>query len=653
MARIPTYNSQQTQAVAQENIHVDSAISAAVSGAVAGVKQAADLTNALDKYNQAKEKEAYDTNTAPRMESITKSTVDLNAQNLNIRKSMAAAPNAQKANEQLEQRFSDIINNPPQNLDKRSLEDWRKTMESEKRRLQLQNLHWGETAAKSAGAAATKKANLELFDMRMKDARYSGLTHTGYSDGQIDIDGSGLFTERHMPALNPEYKKLQDQFHAQHFIGQAEVPLETSAEDPAIQGILGDNLDEVEGEQKSGWWIFGKEAKTKQQVGTEKINQYFDKVRENIDNSGLSKAEQNALKSYADAQQRARQREFETYIKASNLDLQQRMGSIPNPTFVGEYFDNKRAEQELELNPIRENRTVADIRADDYLSNLTFGNDFQSYASKFEYAPMGNVSDFSTELKTALATMNIPVGEYTREELYKKYAPGNSINERQAIETLIKDNPYIKITDTEDMNAANGFDESAWAHDVIQEIATMPSSTPEEKERKQAAVNHALYQAQKEINGGQGFQDNNLRDLFAATLTGNVAPAAQGGFMPFINNTENVKQIFGLARAMMDANNDYDRKQSWSVINQGVLSAIRQYQEDGDGGQFRNNLKKVNQEVLAQRYFGVVDINELQRKLENHEPAVFTYDDKPYEYLGFSGNDVYVKSGKTKTTLGE
>ena len=416
-------------------------------------------------------------------------------------------------------------------------------MESEKRRLQLQNLHWGESAAKSAGAAATKKANLELFDMRMKDARYSGLTHTGYSDGQIDIDGSGLYTENHIPALQPEYKKLQDQFHAQHFIGQAEVPLETSAEDPAIKGILGDNLDELEGEQKSGWWIFGSKAKTKQEVGTKAINDYFDKVRENIDNSGLSKTEQNALKSYADAQQRARQREFETYIKASNLDLQKRMGDIANPSFVAEYFDNKRAEQELELNPIRSNRTVADIKSEDYLANLTFGNDYESYATKFEYAPMGNVNDFSSELKTALKTLNIPTGQYTREELYQKYAPNNTVNERQAVESLIKDNPYVEIVGLDDMKVENGFDESAWAHDIIQEVATMPTSTAEEKERRQAAINHALYAAKKEINGGNGFQDGNLAGLFESVLTGETAPAAEGGFVPYINNTENIKQL--------------------------------------------------------------------------------------------------------------
>ncbi len=653
MARIPVYNRQQTQQVAQKEYFVESSVAAGFKGAVAGIGQAADLTNSLAKYEQAKEREAYETNTAPRMESITKSTVDLNAQNLDIRRSMASAPNAKKANEELEKKFSDIINNPPQNLDNKSLEDWRKTMESEKRRLQLQNLHWGESAAKSAGAAATKKANLELFDMRMKDARYSGLTHTGYSDGQIDIDGSGLYTENHIPALQPEYKKLQDQFHAQHFIGQAEVPLETSAEDPAIKGILGDNLDELEGEQKSGWWIFGSKAKTKQEVGTKAINDYFDKVRENIDNSGLSKTEQNALKSYADAQQRARQREFETYIKASNLDLQKRMGDIANPSFVAEYFDNKRAEQELELNPIRSNRTVADIKSEDYLANLTFGNDYESYATKFEYAPMGNVNDFSSELKTALKTLNIPTGQYTREELYQKYAPNNTVNERQAVESLIKDNPYVEIVGLDDMKVENGFDESAWAHDIIQEVATMPTSTAEEKERRQAAINHALYAAKKEINGGNGFQDGNLAGLFESVLTGETAPAAEGGFVPYINNTENIKQLYGLVRAMADLDDAYQRKQGWAIVNQGMLNAVKQYSEDRDGAAFRNNLKKTNQAVLAQRYFGVVDIDDLQRKLENHEPAVFTYDDKPYEYLGFSGNDVYIKSGKTKSTLGD
>lgn len=664
MARIPTYNRQQTQQVAQKDFHVDSTASAVVGGLQKGISQASDLVSSVAKYEDVKAKQEYNINQAPRETAITNSLVKLNSDNKGIRESMADAPNPQKANQQLDKKFAELMDNPPQGLDNRSMEDWRHSMELERRRLSLQNLHWGESAAKRAGATATKKANLEIFDMRMNDARYAGLTHTGYSDGQLDIDGEGLYTDTHIPALQPENKKMQKIFHSEHFLGQAEVPLETPKDDPAIQGILGDNLDELEGTPETGWWIFGSKAKTKQEIGTEKINEYFDRVRSNIDNSNLSDTEKTDLKQYTDAQQRTRQREFETYIKASNLDLQKRMGTIPEPRLISQYYNQKLAEQKLseekgerlELNPIRSNRTVADIKSEDYLANLTFGNDYASYATKFEYAPMGNIDDFSTDLQTALRTLNIPAGQYTREELYQKYAPNNTINERQAIETLVKNNPYVEVVGLDSMNVENGFDESAWAHDIIQEISTMPTGTAEEKERQQAAINHGLYAAQKEINGGQGFIDKNLGKFFELALTGEKPSEDTMGYITsgFGGNPNLVfaNTIMGLSKAMAGITDDYERKQAWSIFNKGVLDAYQQYNQDQDESQLRTNLRKINQNVLAQRYSGVVDINEMQRKLENHEPAIFTYDDKPYEYLGFEGNDVYVKIGRIQTKLG-
>ena len=45
----------------------------------------------------------------------------------------------------------------------------------------------------------------------------------------------------------------------------------------------------------------------------------------------------------------------------------------------------------------------------DSLANR-FGNDYTSPSTYFEYAPMGLVKDFNVDLRTALETLNIPVG---------------------------------------------------------------------------------------------------------------------------------------------------------------------------------------------------------------------------------------------------
>lgn len=662
MARIPTYESQVTQVTPQQFQHTENPIGVAIKGVAQGLGTAGGVIESVQDYQNVKEDKTYKLNQAPRENAITNSILDLNSENKKIREKLANAPNPEEANKLLDEHFNKISNNPPQGLDKKSLEKWQRALYATQRSLKLQNLNWGETAASRAGKAAEEKSNRDLYAMLMNNALRAGQERSGYTYGQFSIDKKGRYSEYHIPSLDAKNKQIDDAQHAKYFIGMSTVPLETNPDDPNVPGILGNNLNAISGElEKEGWSIGGVKLgsdkyKTKQQVGTEKINQYFDDIREDIDTSGLSASEKNALKSYADAQQRARQREFNAYVKASNLELQRQMGQIPEPGFIAEYLENKLAEQkaddELELNPIGENRTVADIRTSDELANLMFDNDYQTVATRYSYAPLGMIDDFSPDLKTAIASLNIPVGDYTREELYQKYAPGRTINEIQAVESLIKDNPYINLVgeDIDAMKPENGFNESEWAHSVMQDIAAMPSSSPEEKERKQAAINHVLYQAQKEINGGLGFQDKNLGSLFQSVLTG-TSPVSKEG-VPVIS-PQNLGELKKLTRALIDSENPYQRKQSWSIINKGMRDAINQFREDGDANQLNNAVKKINQDVLAERYFGVIDINDLQQKLDNHKPAIFIYNDRPYEYLGFSGNDVYIKLGKKTGTLGE
>lgn len=58
MARIPTYTRQVTQVTAPREYHTDSAISAAISGAVSGIGQAQNLVRSVSAYQQVQKAEA-------------------------------------------------------------------------------------------------------------------------------------------------------------------------------------------------------------------------------------------------------------------------------------------------------------------------------------------------------------------------------------------------------------------------------------------------------------------------------------------------------------------------------------------------------------------------------------------------------------------
>ena len=649
MATIPTYNSQVTQVVAQKEFHVDSTGSAIVQGLTQGIKDAANLVNAAGKYEQAKQDQQYELNTAEKLQRIKDDGYKLELANTELKQKYANNPNYQALNADLEKKYAEILNNPP-NLDEVSLQEWRKSMLAEYDSMRRNNLKWGAKASATASKKAAEQANLELYDRMKSNANCAGLERVGYSAGSLEINESGQKTEYHVPAMNTKDRTIQEDLNSEYFIGMAQAPLQTDENDPAISGILGDNLDELEGEEKQGWWIFGKKGKTKQEIGEEKIKQYFDDVRNNIDSSDLPKARKKALTDYATSQENARKREFNAFVRATNLENQKALADI-DITAVPRYFENLEKQQEqddlLELN-VTPTTPVSDEYASDYLANLTFGNDYKSPSTHFEYAPMGLVKDFNADLRTALETLNIPVGQWTLKDLYQKYAPNGTVNEIQAVESLVSMNPNIELVGDEidQFKPENGFDETDWAYATIADISEMPDSTNEEQQRKQAAINHAVFQANKEINGGKGFIDKNLAQNFESALSD------KSGLALVRHNPDLIQQMYSVVNEIKETGDRALAKKANSIINQGIKAASEQYRQDNDKSAFARNVKKVNQEVLAMRYAGVFDINDMQTKLENKQPALFTYNGRPYEYLGFSGQEIYVRAGNKKTTLG-
>lgn len=682
MARIPTYDRQVTQVTPQQRFHADYLGTTIANGVVQGLKNAqntisgaTDVLSSTQKYQQVKEDEAYKVNTAPRMDAITNSTLTLNQNNIDIRKDMANAPNPQKANELLESKFTDIINNPPEGLDGKSLEEWQKTMLAEKRRLMLSNLSWGNKAAVTAGKQAAKNANLKLYDMQMDDAWWSGINNVPYTNGGLALDDKGRYTDRYIPALNPGDTDIQNALHRSDLIGMASKPLTNmDIKGRPVEGIVGE-IDELSGEAGDHFWsaeneegskgIFDwvrgkfKKKTTPQEIGQERITAYFDDVRESIESSGLGSSEKKALTSFADAQQRAREREFTAYIQAANLEKQAMLGRMESPLDVQDWLKDYivQQESELELNPIRENETVDELRVDDYLANLTFGNDYQSVATRYSELPLGRVMDFSEPLKVAVNTLSIPIGEWDKAELMKKYAPNGTINETQVLETLVQNSPYLTLKGPEidAMKSENGFDEFEWAMDSISEISSMPTNTNDEQQRKQAAINHVLYQAQKEVNGGLGFSSPELNSVMKDALIGETINSdGTVSYNPLVNTDAVIREMARMGIFVGNVkNNEFFHKEAVSIIGRGILGANAEYRETGDINTYRNRMRKVNQDVLSAQYRGVLDIDDLQSKLDNKQQALFLYNGNPYEYLGFSGNDIFIKAGNHKEKLGD
>lgn len=675
MARIPTYDRQVTQVTAQQFQHTENPIGVAIKGAAQGIGAASDLLDAEQKYQDAKADEAYKLNQAPRENAITNSILQLNKENKSIREGMATAPNPEKANELLDKKFNDIINNPPQDLDSKSLEKWQQVMLAQQRSLKLQNLNWGTTAAARAGKQAARNANVTLYDMYMDDAWWSGINNVPYTNGGLALDDKGRYTDRYIPALNPGDTNIQNALHRSDLIGMASKPLTNmDIKGRPVEGIVGE-IDELSGEagdhfwstdnqegSKGLWdWVSGKFKKktTPQEIGQERINSYFDDVRESIEASGLSSSEKKALTSFADAQQRAREREFTAYIQAANLEKQAMLGRLESPLDVQDWLKDYfvQQESELELNPIRENATVDELRTDDYLANLTFGNDYQSVATRYSTLPLGRVADFSEPLKIAVDTMSMPIGEWDKTELMKKYAPNGTINETQVLETLVQNSPYLTLKGAEidAMKTENGFDEFEWVIDSISEISSMPTNTNDEQQRKQAAINHVLYQAQKEVNGGMGFSSPELNLILKDSLIGETTNSdGTVSYSPLVNSDAVIREMAKMGMFVGNIkDNQFLHKEAISIIGRGILGANAEYRRTGDMNVYKNRMRKINQDVLSAQYRGVLDIDDLQQKLDDHKPALFLYNGNPYEYIGFSGNDIFIKAGNQKQKLGD
>lgn len=643
MATIPTYESQQTQVTPKQEFFTPSTASAVVEGATRGIQQAGQLVGAIDDYQKAKEKEDYDLNQIAKNQKIKDDSFSLNEANVNIRQELANNPNYKIANQKLEQIYNKLAENPPAEMDARSLKEWKIALYNGFNNLRENNLRWSQSeSARLAKQSQTKLAE-DLLDLDLSRMADSGYLHQPAKMYNLSLNGDGSVADDYILPRDKAEGASQNQ-GATEFIAQY---LRAPLVDPQNgNGIFFDlrTIEEVPPEKFLGFTT--KSGKTQREVGEQQINEFFDKeldiIREHPALEDKSKA---YLESLAEVQRKKRLAEFEVYMNAKSQESQKKMGREPTLENTIDYINSIAKKPEMSFVEGKEYKVIP---TRDFTALL--GTD-EDISFRYSAAPIGGVESFDIVLTDAMEKGRFPTGKWDVSEIYNRYAPNGTIQETQALEALMQASPDLQLTGAhiDSMKAENGFNEYDWAHGIISDIASMPEGTDDEKLRKTAAANHALYQAQKEVNGGMGFQDNNLKDYFNAALQG----VATNNYMPLVCD-ESMNDMFGRikARSMYLYGSTEAQKVEQGIYSRGLAEATAKYNETQDRQQLENDLRAIDKRVLQYRYSGIMDINDLEAKLQSGKPAMFTYHTVPYKYLGFSGDDVYVEVGGIKQKMG-
>lgn len=638
MARIPTYDSQVTQVVAQKEFHVDSTASAVVSGLTQGIKDAANIVDAVSDYQRVQEKEDYELNSMTRDNAITDSRLSLQGDNEEIRTNLAKNPNYKIANEQLKTKFDSIIANPPANLDALSLKEWQHSVNKLYDDLRLNNQRWSISETKRLAKASKERMITDLHNMGLDRYGSSGAKHLPINENGLSLQADGKPAEDYILPKNKSEKAWQNENATEFFDRYLR---ETPLENPELNnGIFFDMRTIEENDPETFLGFTTKEGRTQRDNGTAQINKFFDDAKTTI--QGHPALDDNAkryLESVADVMKKQRTEEFNALMDRKAQIKQRDMGRETSSFFNTIEYLNLMAGKPTQMSVIEEKPLFG--RQAEQTTLLSVAD--EDFADKYSTAPIGD-TNFDAALLHAITSQEFPTGEYTREQLYSKFAPNGTIMEVQALEQMLR-NSDVKIIGEEidAMKPENGFDENAWAYNAVSEIASMPDSTDEEKTRKTAAANHILYQAQKEINGGNGFIDKNLNYFVGAALGG---IATEDGYTSAIIDDASLSdmffnQSFGSGFGV-DTLSNPKKMTEWAIRNKGRAKATAEAL-NGDTNAAYQTLRETDKNVLQQRFKGVLNIDELQTKLENGKPAFFTYNTVPYKYLGFDSDNVFVE----------
>lgn len=650
MARIPTYTRQVTQVTAPREYHTDSAISAAISGAVSGIGQAQNLVRSVSAYQQvqkaeakAEETEAYQLNELEKNKRIKDDAFGLNEANIKIRNELANTPNYKVANEKLLKKYNELSNNIPEDMDERSVKEWKNALYNMYDNLRTNNLKWSESETKRLAAQSKKDLADGLHEMTLDSMRNAGYLHQPAKMFNLSLNNDGSVADDYVAPRDKAEKANQNEGTTEFISQYLQSPLVAPEQG---NGIFFD-LRTIEEEKPKKFLGFTVEkGKTQRDNGIKQIDEFFDKELEVIQNHpALDEQSKSYLESLASTQKKKRIAEFDEYMNAQSHILQKKAGREPTLENTIDYLNSIAGKPQMSFIDGKEQKLIP---TRDFTPILGTNEDI-SY--RYSTAPVGGVESFDIVLSDALEQGRFPTGKWNVSEIYKRYAPNGTIQETQALEALMQGSPDLELTGNtiENMKTENGFNEFEWAHQTVSDIASMPENTDEEKIRKTAAANHALYQANKEVNGGQGFRDRNLQNFFDASLKG----IAENNYMPLISD-ENLDDMFSRvkARSMTVVGSSESQKAEQAIYSEGLSKAIDSYKQTQDKDQLKEDIRQIDKRVLKYRYRGIINLDDLEKNLQDGKPAIFTYHTVPYKYLGFSGDDIYVEVGGIKQKMG-
>ena len=647
MARIPTYERQQTQQVAEKQFHVDTLTSSVVNGVTKGIGQVADLAGSVAKYEDAKARQEYNLNTLTRDQKIRDDSFALQEKNKEIRAKMANRPDYNKANAELEEYTQNLLKNTPDGLDAKSVEQWKNGVLKQYDDLRTNNLKWGTVESERLAKKSQETMAKDLFYMGLNRYGDSGANHLPINENGLSLRSDGAPESDYILPKNSAEKAWQNE-NAREFFDRylRETPLENPEKN---NGIFFDMRTIEESEPKTFMGITFKKGHTQRENGEKEIKNFFAKTVDTIDgHPALDDNSKQYLKSVAGVMEKQRIDEFNAIMDRKANEKQKEM-SRPKASFYNtvEYL-NMMANRPVKEMSVAKEKPLFNLRAEQ--STLLSAGD-EDFAYKYSTAPIGT-TNFDVALNHALTSLEFPTGTYTRDQLYSKFAPNGTIMEVQTLEQILRNSPDLTITGAQidAMKTENGFDENAWAYNAVAEIAKMPDGTEDEKIRKTAAANHILYQVQKEINGGNGFKDSNL-DYFVNAALGGIA--TENGYTQPLVDQPNLMDMLHMNAFMnpFDAINPTPETMAEHAIRNKGLKKATTEMLIGDPTAASGILRQTDKEVLQERFKNVLNIDDMERKLENHQPAFFTYNTVPYKYMGYDSENIYVEVANMKQKL--
>lgn len=575
MATIPTYDSQVTQAVAQKEFHVDSTGSAVVSGLTQGIKDAANIVDAVSDYQrvqerqqQALDKADLEADTAKIYDADNNTLNDLGVAQAEIQEQYRNAPNLQKMNDALKDKYNTIVQKYAEGLTPAGAEHYLKLANSELQNRMRQN----ETFYKTRSAALAKSNELKLantIDANIdNDVIRAGLMGEPYSNIGINIKEGGRYELSPDEALLPESaKKKAASISNKYYLAALDRPVLDQYDengDLAFPGIVSSDKLQIPFDIYNG--------------AEQEINDYYDNIVAQADaNPNLSASQKNKIANQAEAQKIAKMRQFDRALKG---------------------------EQE---------RTLAD----------------------FLVMPDSEILEQAKVQKTAPTTNNLSEKASKQIQVIQAERAKDNAKATKAMEKFYKISSDVPVKSPEEEMQSQQLYSNAMSRNALNNIASLtgdPALTPGAKFEKLINELETIYK--QNLSDGETEKANNLarRALLDETFGSNlksildIAETTYPSYMTAHFQDTNALHSLGLKR-------EYHKQQNL-ILDQAITAVENGSLADGKAIYVAGMRNLYRKSLLP----AGIDIDELERQKNNGETPIFFQNGQPMEFKGFASN---------------